>query len=98
MSNLDSMSVRVELRDSSKIAAVGDYFRRLGAQATIRNGSAVEIEFPEGSLSDDESIDEYLRSWSTKNGVDVTATAVVAAAAANVSLRVLSATAAPLNV
>src|SRR6266571_1937190 len=83
MSESDSMGVRLELQDSSKVICVRDYFRRLGANATIQDGDGVEVQFPEGSLSDSESIEEYLYSWSTTNGVGARAT-MLSAVPANV--------------
>jgi MshEN domain len=73
--------MRIQLGDPSRANQLRDYFRRLGAIATVNGDGTVEVTFADGDGADFEA---YLASWSTINGVSaavVPATPPVPAAA-----------------
>jgi hypothetical protein len=57
--------VRIQLGDASRANQVRDYFRRLGAAATVNADATVAVAFPEG----DGDAEAYLASWAAINGV-----------------------------
>jgi hypothetical protein len=61
--------MRIQLGDPSRANQLRDYFRRLGAIATVNGDGTVEVTFADGDGADFEA---YLASWSTINGVSAT--------------------------
>jgi hypothetical protein len=61
--------MRIQLGDPSRANQLRDYFRRLGAIATVNGDGTVEVTFAEGDGADFEA---YLASWSAINGVSAT--------------------------
>jgi MshEN domain len=61
--------MRIQLGDPSRANQLRDYFRRLGAIATVNGDGTVEVTFAEGDGAD---FAAYLASWSTINGVAAT--------------------------
>jgi hypothetical protein len=58
--------VRIQLGDASRANQIRDYFRRLGAAATVNADNTVDVGFPEG---DDGNAEAYLATWAAINGV-----------------------------
>jgi Type II secretion system (T2SS), protein E, N-terminal domain len=70
-----AVSLRVQLDDPTRLAALRDYFLRLGATAVLEAESSVDVRFERG---DDIDAAAFLRTWAATN--DVTATTVSAPA------------------
>ena len=70
--------MRVELTDPSHYPDLRDYFLRLGAEVARTDETAIDVDFADGILDDDESIEMYLKTWARHRQVDARATAAVA--------------------
>jgi hypothetical protein len=61
-----AVELRVELSDPTKVAALRDYFRRLGAYTAVNPDSTVYLRFEPG---DDIDAASFLRTWAAMNDV-----------------------------
>jgi MshEN domain len=61
-----AVELRVELNDPTKVAALRDYFRRLGANTAVNPDSTVDVRFEPG---DDIDAASFLRTWAAMNDV-----------------------------
>ena len=68
--------MRVELTDPSHYPDLRDYFLRLGAEVARTDETAIDVDFADGILDDDESIEMYLKTWARHRQVDARVTAV----------------------
>jgi MshEN domain len=64
-----AVELRVQLDDSTKVAALRDYFLRLGATARVDSDSSVHVRFERG---DDIDAGAFLRTWAAMNDVVAT--------------------------
>ena len=60
------MPIRIQLDDPSRADVLRDYFRRLGAEAAVKDESTLEVAF---RADDDADVAAFLGSWTTTNGV-----------------------------
>ena len=60
------MPIRIQLDDPNRTDLLRDYFRRLGAEAAVKDDSTLEVAF---RADDDADVAAFLRSWTTTNGV-----------------------------
>jgi Type II secretion system (T2SS), protein E, N-terminal domain len=63
------VELRVQLDDAAKVAALRDYFLRLGATAAVDSDSTVTVRFERG---DDIDAGAFLRTWAAMNDVVAT--------------------------
>ncbi len=63
--------MRVVLSDSRQYVSLRNYFLRLGASVVCGDGEAVDIDFPDGLLNEDESPEMYYETWARANHVEV---------------------------
>jgi hypothetical protein len=67
--------MRVELTDPSHYPDLRDYFLRLGAEVARTDEAAIDVDFADGILDDDESIEMYLKTWARYRQVEARVTA-----------------------
>jgi hypothetical protein len=65
---VNDSGVRIALDDSTRAAALRDYFLRLGATASVNADSTVDLRFAVGEEVD---VHECLSTWAATNGVTV---------------------------
>jgi hypothetical protein len=68
-----AVELRIQLDDPTRVAALRDYFRRLGANTAVNPDSTVDVRFEPG---DEIDAGAFLRTWAAMN--DVIATTVSA--------------------
>ena len=73
------VALRVQLDDPTRVAALRDYFLRLGAKATVDPDGTVDVRFEPG---DDVDAASFLRTWAAANDVNASTVAAPANVAA----------------
>jgi hypothetical protein len=81
-----AVELRVQLDDSTKVAALRDYFLRLGATAHVDSELTVHVRFERG---DDFDAASFLRTWAAMNDVVATTASAPAPAPAPAGLAVV---------
>lgn len=76
-------AVRIELKDPGRADQVRDFFRRLGAEASVAADGVVDARFPEDALNDEINAEECLQSWAAVNRTGAHVVLGVAASPAN---------------
>ena len=64
-----AIELRIQLDNQTRVAALRDYFRRLGANTAVNADSTVEVRFEPG---DDIDAGAFLRTWAAMNDVVAT--------------------------